>query len=137
MITMLLTALLYIGAAAIAGLLVYVAVLTLGGLLNRAKEWLQTHFGGIAMYEPFQKVADQLRVEAQKKGNIVQLDELLAEVNNQQQGTEKILEIFTDADGKIPKGGLKILSATAIHKDLREQMDEHGGELIIENNAAG
>ena len=136
MITMLLTALLYIGAAAIAGLLVYVAALTLGELLNRIKKLLEKHFGGIAIYTPFQKVADQLRDEAKKQNNIVKLDELLAKVNKQK-GKEKMLEIITDADGKIPRGGLKILSTNDISDDLREQMDEHGGELIIENNAAG
>lgn len=134
MITMLLTALLYIGAAAIAGLLVYVAALTLEKLLNRIKKLLEKHFGDIVIYTPFQKVANQLRAEAQKQGNIVQLDELLAKVNKQK-GQEKIIEIVTDKSGKIPEGGLKILSTDEISDDLREQMDKHGGELIIENKA--
>ena len=135
MITMLLTALLYIGAAAIVGLLVYVASLTLGELLNRIKKLLEKHFGDIVIYTPFQKVANQLRAEAQKQGNIMDLDELLAKVNKQK-GKEKIIEIVTDKSGEIPKGGLKILSTDKISDDLREQMDEHGGELIIENKAS-
>lgn len=135
MITMLLTALLYIGAAAIAGLLVYVAALTLEKLLNRIKKLLEKHFGDIVIYTPFQKVANQLRDEAKKQGNIMDLDELLAKVNKQK-GKEKIIEIVTDKSGNIPEGGLKILSTNEISDDLREQMDEHGGELIIENKAS-
>ena len=127
MITLILTVLLYMGAGALAGILIYFAVITLQKILGRIKEFLVRKFGGTYFTCRIEKLVNAAREKAQKEGNVTKLDDLLKELD----GKKGLIEAKTDANGKIAKGDLKILTTDEIDEDLEEVLDKRNGELIV------
>lgn len=132
----LLTVILYLGAGVLAGLLVYVAVVTLKTILSRITNFLRDKFRGTVGVWQMERVANDLRNKAQKEGNITQLNDLLAEVDKHKKGKDGLFIAEFDQNGKIAKGGLQILDTDELDGDLKDVLNNHNGELIVTNSAA-
>lgn len=132
MITIILTMLLYLGAGALAGMLLYFAVVTLGKILERIREFLSEHVGGTYVCYRMEKVIDELRIKAQQEGNVTRLDDLLKELEENNVNEDSIVEGKVDKKGKVV--GLKILTGEdGLDKDLSRALEKRNGEIIIQN----
>ncbi len=114
------------GTAAIIGLIIKVALLTVNFVMGKIREKLAVRAGRKVFMSSVAKLAQEISAEAERTGNIHKVDDLMRAM-----GDKGVAIAAIDSDGTVDEDDIQIYSANSVDDKLSRLLADNNGELVI------